>query len=91
MHRLGVGRIGFGGIKTGNSGVARLYDGLECFALVLHVAFHCLDEVGNQIMATRKLNVDLRESVTNAVALVDEAVVNTDAPEDNQGNNAEED
>ena len=58
--------------------VPRLDHGLERAALVAHVAFDGLDQIRNQVVAARELHVDLRESVTHAVARAHEIVVHRD-------------
>ena len=57
---------------------------------MFHVTFDGLDEVGNQVVATGQLDVDLGEAVSDAVALVDQSVVNTDCPEHHGDNDREE-
>jgi hypothetical protein len=57
---------------------------------MLHVALDGFDEIGDQVVAARQLNVDLREGIPDAVALVDQPVVNTDRPEHYRGNDREE-
>jgi hypothetical protein len=56
---------------------------------VFHVAFDGLDEVRDQIMAASELHIDLREAVANAIALVDQSVVNADCPENDCGDNCQ--
>lgn len=41
-------------------------------------------------MTTGQLHIDLRESVTNAVALIDQAVVYANGPKNDRGNYAQE-
>ena len=48
---------------------------------MFHVPFYRLYEVGDQVMAPSELDIDLGEPVSNAIAFVDETVVNTDRPE----------
>ena len=60
----GVGELAFsfGGVGdvAGSHGLAAgLGDGLEGLALVLHVAFGGLDEVGDQVVPSLELDVDL--------------------------------
>ena len=80
---LGIGGIRRGFLEARGCRVARVDHGLERAAFVAHVAFDGFDEVGNEVVAARELNVDLRESVTHAVARVDEIVVHRDrVPDD---------
>ena len=48
------------------------------------IALDRLHQVGNQVVAPGQLYVNLGESVLDAVAFVNETVVNTDAPEHNR-------
>src|SRR5688572_3990040 len=82
LDGIGIGRVGGGFPEAGLRRVAGVDDGLESAALVAHVPFDGLDEVRNQVVAARQLDIDLRESVTHAVARVDEVVVNRDRVED---------
>ena len=58
---------------------------------MFHVTFDSFDQIWNQVMAPCELHVNLGERITNAIAFIDEAVVNPDRPENYRGNNAEED
>ena len=60
---------------------ASLGDGLERAALVRRVALHALDEVGDEVPTPLELNLDLRPRVVDAVALLDEPVVQRDEQE----------
>ena len=60
---------------------ARLGDGLERAALVCRVALHALDEVRDEVPAPLELHLDLRPRVVDAVALLDEPVVQRDEQE----------
>ena len=44
-----------------------------------HVSFNRFDEVGNEVVATLELHIDLRPRVVHIVAQVDEAVVSHEA------------
>jgi len=57
---------------------------------VLDIAFDGFDKVGNQVVAPSQLHVNLREGVLDAVAFVDQPVVNADPPHDNRCNDREE-
>ena len=58
---------------------------------MFHVPFDRFDEIGNQIVTTSELDVDLCEGIAHAVTFVDQSVVDSDCPEDNDGDDAEED
>ena len=89
-YRIAVGWICFGGFETRYSCIAGIDDGFECFALMLHVAFNGFDEVGDQVIATGQLHVDLREGVLDAIAKIDEGIVDKNCKEDYRDNYREE-
>ncbi len=57
---------------------------------MLHVTFNGFDEIRNQVIATGQLHIDLCESVLDAIAKIDEGVVDTNCVEDYQDNYREE-
>ena len=61
--------------------VSSLYDRFQCLALVLEIAFGCLYQIGNQVIATFELHVNLSEGVFEAVSECDQSVVDTYDPE----------
>lgn len=81
FHRVAIGGIGGDGGRSGGGDVAGFDHGLECGALVLHVALSGLDEVGDEIVTALELNIDLGEGVFEAIAKGDEAVVDAGDPE----------
>ena len=72
------GRRGLGRALRACRCCARLGDGLERAALVGGVALDRLDEVRDQVAAPLELHLDLGPRVVDAVALLDEAVVQRD-------------
>jgi len=71
--------------------LARLRDVLEDFPLVLQIPLRRVDEVGDQVVPTLELNVDLGPGVLHAVLQADEAVVGADEPEEEENTNSDED
>src|SRR4029079_6187749 len=63
---------------------AGLSDGLEDFLLVRRVALGGRDEVGDQVVASTQLGVDVRPGVLDQVPLGDEPVVARYPPTDAQ-------
>ncbi len=86
---LGFGGAGFGGAFGAHGLCAGFGDGFECFALVAHVAFDGFDEVGDEVVAALELDINLRPGVIHVIAEVDEAVVDGDEPEDEDGEDGE--
>ena len=74
----------------GEGNVAGLDDGLKRGALVFQVALGDLDEIGNEVVATLQLHVDLGEGVFEAVAEGDEGIVDANGPEGEGGDEGEE-
>ena len=52
------------------------------------VAFDCLDQVGNEIVALFELNVDVRKGLIGPLPHCDKAVINADRPDDEDDNDA---
>ena len=80
-ERLGEEALGGAGLGRGlraRGRRARLGDLVERAALVGRVALHGLDEVRDQVAPPAQLHVDLRPGVVDAVALLDEPVVEHD-------------
>ena len=73
-----LGGGGLGRPLRARRGGARLGDGLEGAALVRRIALDRLDEVRDQVVAPLELHLDLGPRVVDAVALLDEAVVERD-------------
>ena len=68
FHGGGVGGVGGGGLRGGVGGVARGDHGLEGLALVLEVALGGFHQIGDEVVATLQLHVDLGEGVLETVA-----------------------
>jgi len=90
LYGIGVGRIRLGSLEIRHSSIAGIDDGVECFAFMLHVTFDGFDEIGNQVITTGQLHVDLSESVFYTVAKVDQTIVNANCVEHQRGNYREE-
>ena len=58
---------------------------------MLHVALDRLDEVWDEVVAAGELHVDLRKRVLDAIAGIDEVVVNADRVQHRCHDNREED
>ena len=91
----GTGKRGFGLANLrrslGANGIrTELDDGLQRAALVAHIAFDRLDQVGNEIMPALELHVDLGPGVVHLVAQVNETVVDRHEPEGQKNQNPEE-
>ncbi len=71
----GIGGVGGGHFQALVGGVARLDDGLERLTLVLDIALGDLDEVGDEVVATSELHIDLGEGVLERIARHDQSVV----------------
>ena len=80
---LGRGRL--------DGGVARADYGGERLLLVLGVALDGLDQVGDQVVATLQLRVDVLPRVVDAVALGDHVVVDAGDGADNRNDNNDAD
>ena len=61
----------------------RRRNGFECLALMTRVSLYRLDKVGNQVVPTVQLDVDLLPRLFDDVAKLDEAVVLSDNPQSN--------
>jgi hypothetical protein len=59
LHRLGVARVAGRLFETLLRLVARLNDRVQGLPLVLHVALGGLHQVGDQVVASLELNLDL--------------------------------
>ncbi len=57
---------------------------------MLHVTFDGFDEIWNQVIATCQLHVDLSERIFDAIAKIDESVIDTNCIEDYRDNYREE-
>ncbi len=57
---------------------------------MLHVAFDGFNEIRNQVIATSQLNIDLSESILDAIAKIYESVVDANCVEDYRDNYREE-
>ena len=86
-HHLRVAWIRGGAAGSRLGDVAGLGDGFEGFALMLEVALGGFDEVRDEIVAAFELDIDLRESVFEAVPQCYELVVLTDDEEQEKTGN----
>jgi len=77
-RRCGVGGGGLACLHGGGTG---LDDGFECAAFVAHVGFGGFDEVGDEVVAAFELHIDLGEGVFEAVAQLNQVVVDADDEE----------
>ena len=67
-------------------------DDPKSFPFVLHVALDRFNQVGNQVVSSLQLDLDLREGVLKTVLQSDERVVNADQGHDQeQEENADDD
>ena len=57
---------------------------------MLNVTFDGLDQIGNQIVATCQLHVDLSKPIFDAIAKIDESVVDTNGIKNYRDNQREE-
>ena len=57
---------------------------------MFHVAFDGFDEIRNQVVASRQLYVNLREGISDAISLANQAVVDADRQKDEYSQNCEE-
>lgn len=71
--------------------VAGVDDLRQRLAVVLHVALGRFNKVGNQVVATLKLHVDLSPGVVQPVFQSDKAVVQADDVNDDGGNDGQSD
>src|SRR5699024_8766947 len=69
-------------VGQGGGAVAQRRDLLQRVALVGGETADGLDEVGDEVVATVQLDVDLAPGLLDEVAALDEAVVRADAPDD---------
>ena len=90
FHGVAIGGVGGGRLSGGGGDVARLDDGFERGALVLHVALGGFDEVGNEIVAALELHVDLSVGVFETVAQGDEGIVDAGDPEADDDHDGEQ-
>ena len=77
----------FGGAFAGDRAVAGGDDSFEGTFLVRGVAFYGFDEVGNQIVATLQLDVDIGPGVIALYLEADQAVVHRNNNEDQEHEN----
>ena len=68
--------------------VAGIDDGLQCFALMLDVAFGRFNQIGDQVISAFELDVDLRKRIFVTVPKRHQAVVNADHNDDGQQNDS---
>src|SRR4029079_17513536 len=68
-----------------------LDDRLKRATLVRGVAFHCLDQVWNKVVALLELHVDVGKGLVGPLPHGDETVVDGDRPDDDHGNDTEHD
>src|SRR5690606_17678929 len=73
--------------SRGRGGGSRLGDSLKGLAFVFGVALDGLDQVGDEIVATLQLDVDLAPRLLHEVAQANQAVVLSNGPEDNDNQN----
>jgi hypothetical protein len=57
---------------------------------VFRVSLHGLDKIGDQVITSRKLYIDLGKRIAHTIPLIDQTIVDTDYPEYERGNYAEE-
>ena len=82
-HVLALGLLGRR-LARGHRGRARRDDVLEGAALVGGVTLDRLDEVADEVVPTRQLDVDLPPGLLHEVAQLDEPVVGDDGPADDE-------
>ena len=90
LYRIGVGRVRFGSLEIRYGSITGTDDGVECFAFMLHVAFDGFDEIRDQVVTPGQLDIDLRESVFDAIAKIDQTIVDANCIKDYRGNYREE-
>lgn len=57
---------------------------------MFHVSLDGFDKIRDQVMTPRKLYIDLGECIAHTVALIDQSIVDTNYPEYDRGNYAQE-
>ncbi len=84
-HGLGIAGVGCSLAQGVGGGVARIDHGFQGFPLMLHVGLGGFHQVGDQVIATLELNLDLGKGVLVAVFQGDEGVVYADDIHDQAG------
>jgi hypothetical protein len=75
----------------GHGGIAGLHDGIKRAPLVGRVALDRLDQVGNEVVALLKLDVDVGEGLPAALPQRNKAIVGHGKPQAQQHENCEDD
>ncbi|OPZ08268.1 MAG: hypothetical protein BWZ07_03185 [Alphaproteobacteria bacterium ADurb.BinA280] len=91
LHCLRIARVGLCRRKPGYRGIARLDYGFQGFAFMLHVALDRFHQIGDQVIATGQLHVDLGERILVTVARRDQTVVDADCVERDDRDDAQQD
>ena len=77
MPKLGFGHRAGRDATCRRDGLASEFDdGCERAALVCNISFNAFDQIGNQITAAAKLNINLRPGIVRPVPQGDEPIVN---------------
>jgi hypothetical protein len=86
LHGLRVTRIVGRGLAGRHRLVARIDHRLQGLPLVLEIALGGLHQIGDQVVTPFELDFDLGKGVLEPVAQLDQPVVDTDRPDDDEEN-----
>ena len=90
-HVFGGGLSGDPSGLGGHRGVARLHHSLQGAALMRGIAFHCFDQVGDEVVALLGLHVDVGEGLVDPLPHGNEAVVDHDDPSEQNDDHTDDD
>ncbi len=90
LYRIRVGWVRLGSLEIRYGSISGIDDGVECFTFMLHIAFDGFDEIRNQVVTPGQLHVNLRETVFNAIAKIDQTIVDANCIKDYRDNYREE-
>src|SRR5262249_10357533 len=78
-------------LRCGKSVGPRRHDGFQGPFFVPHVALHALYQIRDQVVTSLELHVDLRKRIPVPIPAHHQAVVDDDAPQQREQDNAEDD